>query len=144
MSAKAIWIVIGLVALFAGGFAAGVLYDQHAIPSFHEGRSAGGHDAAHFLDYFRQRLDLTDEQAGAVQAVLDGLHAEMKGLSTGFHAEFIALRNQAWADIRDTLSERQRSEFEKLVEEMENEHLHHAGPGKRAGHHASNQHQGEP
>lgn len=131
MNAKAIWIVVGLVALFASGFAAGILYQHHAAPPSHEDRRAGRHDAAHFLDYFRRRLDLTDKQAAEVNGVLDRLHKEMEGMGTDFHERFIALRSQAWMDIRATLSEQQRSEFEKLVEEMEKEHSHHAGvPGK--------------
>jgi hypothetical protein len=127
MNAKGIWIVVRLLAVFAGGFAAGILYRDHVAPSSHEGRHARGHDAAHFLDYFRSRLDLTDEQAAEVNGVLGRLHREMEGMGTDFHDRFIALRKDAWTDIRATLSERQRLEFEELVEEMEKEHSHHTG-----------------
>ena len=124
MNAKVIWILVGLVALFAGGVAAGILY-QRGMPSVHRGFPEGRHDAAHFVDHFRQRLALSDEQAAEVKDVLDSLHKEMEGLMNGFHGNFTALRRRAWADIRATLSEKQRSEFDKLVEELEMEHSHH-------------------
>lgn len=121
---KVISILVMLAAIFAGGFAAGILYEHHATPLFtggHEGHRGREHDATHFVDHFRQRLNLTDEQAANVKDVLDDLHKEMEE----FHDRFAALRSQVWTDIRATLSEEQQSEFDKLVEELEQRHGHH-------------------
>lgn len=124
MSAKGIWISVGLVALFAGGVAAGVLYCHHHTMSLHDHARHGTRDAAHgqYMEHFRKRLDLTDEQAAKVNDVLGRLHKEMQRAARDFHDNFKTLRSRAWTDVRATLSEKQRSEFETLVEEMEKKH----------------------
>jgi len=118
MSAKVIWIHVGLVALFAGGAAAGILCYHRAV------HPPGGH-ASQSVERFRQRLDLTDEQTAKVRAVLDGVHVEMGSLTREFHEKFKAIRSQACQDIRATLAEKQIPEFEKLVSELEEEHAPH-------------------
>jgi ABC-type transporter lipoprotein component MlaA len=124
MNAKTLWILVGLVALFAGGVAAGILGYHYAVLP-HGGPSTHRHDAASPGDHFRKRLDLTDEQAAEVKGILDGLHKEMEPLAKGFHDKFETLRSQAWTDIRATLSDEQRVEFDRLVEEMEKRHAPH-------------------
>jgi len=130
MSAKVIWIHIGLVALFAGGVAGGILYHHHFMHAHdtvrrHGVHPSGGHDSTHTVDQFRSRLNLTDEQTSKVKDVLDGLHKEMMGPTTEFRDKFSTLRSRAWADIRASLSEKQLLEFERLIEEMEKKHTFH-------------------
>jgi len=125
MSAKVIWIHVGLVALFAGGVAVGHILHPNLTHQPHGEHIRGGHDATHFTDHFRKRLDLTEEQNTKVKDILDSLHKEMMGLTKDFQGKFKTLRSQAWVDIRATLSDKQRLEFEKLVEEMETKHAFH-------------------
>jgi len=129
MNAKMIWIHIGLVALFATGVAAGVLYHHHIMHPQEGVQRHGGHPtdehSTQFVDQFRQRLDLTDEQTAKVRDILDGLHKEMMGLSKDFRDKFNTARSRAWENIRAMLSEKQRLDFEKLVEELEKKSAHH-------------------
>lgn len=127
MSAKIIWIHAGLVTLFAGGVAAGILYHRHgtqpvgAFPA-HGDASAHRNDVERFLEYFRKRLDLSEPQAEKVEDVLEDVHKEMLVLRKEFHERFETIRSRAWVNIRTTLSEEQLPAFEKLIEEMEREH----------------------
>lgn len=121
MSAKIIWIHVGLVALFAGGVAAGILYHHHVLHS-HRDPPAHGRDATHSAEHFRKRLDLTDEQAEKVKGVLEGVHQEMLALTSEFHEKFTTIRSRAWKEIRSALTEKQLPAFEKLVEELERQH----------------------
>ncbi|MCR4317339.1 MAG: hypothetical protein NUW37_13460 [Planctomycetes bacterium] len=121
MNQRTIWLFILFVAIFAGGFAVGILYHRHfAFPHFD---AHGDPDpAAHFALYFRDRLELTDAQTAKIESVLDRVHDEMMVSANEFHKSFEAVRAGAFAEIRETLTEEQIPEFEKLVEEMENAH----------------------
>jgi peroxiredoxin/Spy/CpxP family protein refolding chaperone len=90
--------------------------DHGHVPP-HAGHRAHGHGAAPPMDHLRKRLNLTDEQTAKVKGVLDRLHKEMAPLTEGSRDEFESLRSRAWADIRATLSEKQRSEFDTLIHE---------------------------
>jgi len=128
MNAKMIWIHVGLLALFATGVAVGVLYHHHVMHPQEGVQRHGGHptdEHSQFVDQFRKRLDLTDEQTAKVRDILDGLHKEMMGLSKEFRDKFNTTRGRAWENIRAMLSEKQRLEFEKLVEELEKRSEHH-------------------
>jgi hypothetical protein len=121
MNARAIWMAVGLVAILAGGFAGGVLFQRRDMhPRTHH--AGHGDDVAHFLEHFRMRLDLTERQAEKVKSVLDDLHKEMAVVMNGFHEKFETTRSRAWEDIRATLTEEQLPAFEKLVQEMEKHH----------------------
>lgn len=129
MIAKMVWIHAGLVALFAGGVAVGVLCHHHMRPAGHGPQHHGrqhhaGQDVGPFVDHFRKRLDLSEEQTAKVKETLQGMHKELTDMARGFHEKFKTSRARAWADIRGLLSEKQRAEFEKLVEDLE---LHHPG-----------------
>lgn len=82
----------------------------------HADHPSHGH-TAHFMDHLRKRLDLSDEQAVKVKEVLDELQKETERLASGSPGKLDACRSRAWADIRVTLNEEQRSEFDKLIEE---------------------------
>lgn len=129
MSAKIIWIHIGLVALLAGGIAIGILYHHHVVRPYdlpcHGGHPGGHRDATPFADHFRKRLGLTDEQTAKVRATFDALHLEMMGLAKEFQDKFKTLRSRAWTEVRGTLSEKQQPEFDRLVEELEKRHTFH-------------------
>lgn len=123
---KIFWIHVGLVSLFAGGIAAGHLYHRHfarPVPPMPD--HGGHHDAGPYVDRFRKRLDLSDAQTAKVKEILDGTHKEMETLAGEFHGKFRTLRGRAWTDIRATLTEEQRPEFDKLIEEMEKTHSGH-------------------
>ncbi len=90
MNAKMIWILIGLVALFATGVAVGVLYHHRSMHP-HGGHPTEEH-STQFVDPFRKRLDRTEEQTAKVKDILDGLHKEMMGLSKDFRDKFSTAR----------------------------------------------------
>lgn len=120
MNSKLVWIHVGLVASLASGFAAGILFERHggrALAGYHHGG-----EGEHSLERFRARLELTDEQAAKVKAVLDGLHGEMVVAMNGFHDRFDALRGRAWNDVRAVLTPRQLPLFEEFINTIE---LHH-------------------
>ena len=125
-----IWLVLLVVFVLgcATGAALDVLYRSRAAGPRREGHER---DAQARLDAMRRDLNLTDEQANAVRAILDETRERYHALRAELRPRFEEPRQQARARIRALLTPEQQQKFDAIVaqhdsrrEEEEQRHEH--------------------
>lgn len=116
-----IWIVF--VAIFALGTVTGAALDGVYRSRASAGRRGGDddhkRDAAEHFDKMRRDLNLTDEQATKMRAVLDETRNEYRNLRVELRPRFDEPRMKARARIRELLDEGQRQKFDAVTAEMD-------------------------
>ena len=111
-----IWLVV--VGVFALGCLSGVAIDgayrlrAAAIP-----REAGRHEKKDIFERMRSDLNLTDEQARQVKAVLDETRGEYRTLSAECRPRYDAIRQKGRERIRALLTPEQQQRFDAKVAE---------------------------
>ena len=123
-----IWLVF--VAVFALGCVTGAALDglYHSRAGSRSGR--GRDDEEHFAR-MRRELNLTDEQAAKVRAVLDETRNEYKQLRSELRPRFEEPRLRARSRIRELLSDEQRQKFDAVVAQRDAERKNGRGEGRR-------------
>ena len=111
-----IWLVV--VGVFALGCLSGVALDgayrlrAAAIP-----REGGRHEKKDIFERMRSDLNLTDEQARQVKAVLDETRGEYRTLSAECRPRYDAIRQKGRERIRALLTPEQQQRFDAKVAE---------------------------
>ena len=111
-----IWLVV--VGVFALGCLSGVALDgayrlrAAAIP-----REGGRHEKKDIFERMRSDLNLTDEQARQVKAVLDETRGEFRTLSAECRPRYDAIRQKGRERIRALLTPEQQQRFDAKVAE---------------------------
>ena len=111
-----IWLVV--VGVFALGCLSGVAIDgayrlrAAAIP-----REGGRHEKKDIFERMRSDLNLTDEQARQVKAVLDETRGEYRTLSAECRPRYDAIRQKGRERIRALLTPEQQQRFDAKVAE---------------------------
>lgn len=118
-----IWVV--LVAVFLLGAITGAaltgLYRSRASGGFgREGRERGKHEQR--FEKMRQELNLTDQQAADVRAILDQTRNDYRSLREELRPRFEEPRLKARARIRALLNAEQQKKFDTLVAQQDAEH----------------------
>lgn len=115
-----IWVV--LIAVFLLGTVTGA-----ALTGLYRSRASGGRGererARHEqrFEKMRQELNLTDQQAADVRAVLDQTRNEYRGLREELRPRFEEPRLKARAKIRALLNTEQQQKFDALVAQQDAE-----------------------
>ena len=117
-----IWLV--LVAVFVLGTITGAaltgLYRSRASGGGKEGRGRGSLEQR--FERMRQDLNLTDQQATDVRAILDQTRNEYRALRDELRPRFEEPRLKARSRIRALLNADQQQKFDALVAQQEAEH----------------------
>ena len=117
------WTAVLLIAvIFAAGVATGVALDRKWLqPSAEVTRPPrpGFPSPERAMAHFRERLDLTDEQAGAIEALLAEIGAEAGAIHARVEPELRAIMARTNNKIRALLTPAQVVEFEKIQVELE-------------------------
>ncbi len=100
----------------ATGAALDVLYHSRAAGGRHDGRER---DMQARFDAMRRDLDLTDEQATAIRAILDETRNEYRTLRTELRPRFEEPRLKARARIRALLTPAQQQKFDAVVAQQD-------------------------
>src|ERR1041384_3008557 len=113
-----IWLVLALVFVLgcATGAALDVLY--HSRASVRSADARGRDMQAHF-DAMRRDLNLTDEQATAIRAILDETRDEYRALRTELRPRFEEPRMKARARIRALLTPEQQQKFDAMTAQQD-------------------------
>jgi len=108
-----IWLVLAFVFVLgcATGAALDVLY--HSRAGLRAADAHGRDMQAHF-DAMRRDLNLTDEQATAIRAILDETREEYRALRTELRPRFEEPRMKARARIRALLTPEQQQKFDAM------------------------------
>jgi Spy/CpxP family protein refolding chaperone len=127
-----IWVVF--VVVFALGCATGA-----ALDGVYRSRAAGAgrsdeerkRDAEAHFNKMRQDLNLTDEQATKIRAVLEDTRNEYRQLRTELRPRFDEPRLKARARIRELLNEGQRQKFDATTARMDAKREEHEQQERR-------------
>jgi Spy/CpxP family protein refolding chaperone len=115
-----IWIVFAVV--FALGTVTGAALDgvyRSRASVVRHGEEDRKRDASAHFDKMRRDLNLTDEQATKMRAVLDETRNEYRNLRAELRPRFDEPRLKARARIRELLDETQRQKFDAVTAEMD-------------------------
>ena len=78
------------------------------------------------MDTFKTRLELNPGQAEKLQSIFEEAHQQFRQLHQTVKPQFDTIRDQMRSRIREILDDRQKKEFELMVQEFdkrEKEHL---------------------
>lgn len=117
-----IWLVLVAVFLLGtitGGALSG-LYRSRASVGTKEGRDRGRYEQR--FEKMRQELNLTEQQATDVRAILDQTRNEYRSLREELRPRFEEPRLKARARIRALLNADQQTKFDALVAQQDAEH----------------------
>ena len=125
-----IWVVF--VAVFALGCVTGAALDGlYRSRAGGPGRGERGRDPEEHFARMRKDLNLTDEQAAKVRAVLEETRNDYKQLRAEMRPRFEEPRLKARARIRELLDEEQRRKFDAVVAQKDAERKSERGEGRR-------------
>jgi Spy/CpxP family protein refolding chaperone len=127
-----IWVVF--VVVFALGCATGAaldgVYRSRAASAGHSDDDRKRDAEAHF-NKMRQDLNLTDDQATKIRAVLEDTRNEYRQLRTELRPRFDEPRLKARARIRELLDEGQRQKFDAITAQMDAKRDEHEQQDRR-------------
>ncbi len=122
------WIGVSLLATLLIGVGAGVLVDRFLLASTVHSRArdvdrrGDGQHREHggrMVERLRSGLELTEEQATQLEAVMNANHETARKFWGDSRQEYEALRQQFRADIRGLLNNEQQVKFDEMVAEYE-------------------------
>ena len=83
-------------------------------------------DARHrMMETFKTRLALTPPEEEKLQAIFDDAHQQFKALHAAVKPQFDAIRDQMRNKIREILDDKQKAEFEVMVQEFDRRQKEH-------------------
>ena len=135
------WMGVALVATLLIGVGSGVLIDRFLLASTVHSRGrdvsrrGGGEHREHgrgMVERLRSGLELTDEQAGRLETVMNENHETAREFWGNSRTEYEALREQFRADIRGLLSDAQKVKFDEMIADYESRN-HGDREGRRSG-----------
>lgn len=133
--------VVLIVVVFGAGFAGGYFWPKRTSPTVtppdgpdrpdpptrrpHRGR---------MLRHMVDRLGLDEKQITSVQSILRTYKPQLRALHAKIRPEVDAIRAKMQGEIRKVLTDKQRSEFDRMVQEFNRRkrrrlHRFHRGPG---------------
>ncbi|HEX8068558.1 MAG TPA: hypothetical protein VF546_01315 [Pyrinomonadaceae bacterium] len=112
-----IWLVLALV--FALGCATGAALDVLYRTRAASGRERRERDPQARFEALRRDLNLTDEQATQIRAILDETRNQYRTLREELRPRFEAPRQQARARIRALLTPEQQQRFDAVVAQQD-------------------------
>lgn len=137
------WLALALVAtVLLSGVAIGILVDrmwlQTADATEARERKHAKHGMDRMLEHFRERLDLTDEQATKIEAILDDAKTQAMQLHERVMPELMTIKTDSRDAIRDVLEPDQMADYDEISKEFD-ERMH-----KRMRHKGGRGHHGPP
>lgn len=125
-----IWLVLTIVFVLgcATGAALDVLYHSRAA-NRRDGRERV--DVQARFDAMRRELNLTDEQATAIRAILDETRGAYRALRTELRPRFEEPRLKARARIRALLTPEQQQKFDALAAQRDSQRAEEHGREER-------------
>lgn len=133
--ARASTAVLLIAVILAAGIGIGVAVDRKWLAPCPEARSRRGPSippSVRAMRHFRERLELTDEQARKVETILEETGKEAAALRERVEPEMRALTDRSRARIRELLDAKQAAEFDSWNAEVERHakgRRGHHGPG---------------
>lgn len=83
-------------------------------------------DARHrMMDTFKTRLALSPAEEERLQVIFDDAHQQFKALHATVRPQFDAIRGQMRDRIREILDDKQKKEFELMVQEFDRREKEH-------------------
>ena len=79
----------------------------------------------HMMDTFKQRLALSPVEEEKLQVIFDDAHQQFKALHATVKPQFDAIRSQMRERIREILDDKQKKEFEVMVQEFDRREREH-------------------
>ena len=73
----------------------------------------------HMMDTFKTRLALSPVEEQKLQVIFDDAHQQFKALHATVKPQFDAIRSQMRDRIREILDDKQKKEFEVMVQEFD-------------------------
>lgn len=122
------WMWMTLCATLVIGVGIGILFDRvvleravHSDNADRSERSDSDHDkrARRFREHLQRELELTPEQAERLEVVLGKNHETAHAFWEASRREFDELRQQFRKDIREVLTDEQRTKFDRLLAERD-------------------------
>lgn len=133
------WLALALVgAVLVSGVAIGILVDrmwlQTAGATEAPRHPHPNHGPERLLEHFRDRLDLTDEQASKIEAILEDAKAQAMQLHERVMPELMTIKTSSRDAIRAVLEPDQMAEYDEISDEFDRRmrkggHGHHGPPG---------------
>ena len=84
-------------------------------------RCARNGDNRRSITWLTEELNLTTQQAAAVDSILERRHREMRAVISTVRPQMVAVRDTARQQIRRVLSDAQRARFDALIAKKESE-----------------------
>ncbi|HVN77505.1 MAG TPA: hypothetical protein VMW38_00770 [Terriglobia bacterium] len=79
----------------------------------------------HMMDTFKTRLALSPAEEQKLQVIFDDAHQQFKALHATVKPQFDAIRSQMRDRIREILDDKQKKEFEVMVQEYDRREREH-------------------
>ncbi len=114
------WVYMFLV--FAGGIATGFFGDRVAtarsVRADNSPRTAEEWKR-HYIDDLKRRCNLTTEQTGRVNSILDATHERADAIRSRITPELAALHDQQVKEVRDVMTDSQKVAYDKFRAERD-------------------------
>jgi hypothetical protein len=78
------------------------------------------------METFKSRLLLSPSQVEKLQVIFDDTHQQFRALHQAVKPQYDAIRDQMRNRVREMLDEKQKKEFQVMVEEFEKREKEHA------------------
>jgi hypothetical protein len=121
-----------LLLTFASGAAVGGfgfwLYSTRSVDAGGPRRPSPEEYRARYLEEYRSRLQLSDEQVQKLAAILDATRVLFQQVSAKHRPEYEAIHQHQVEQVRAILNEQQRVEYEKVRAEREKKRKGGFGP----------------
>lgn len=82
------------------------------------------HTPKHIVQRFRAKLDLTDEQAERIEAIITRIKAQMHEARLAFKPKMRAAHERAQKQILELLNEDQVVQYKKMIKDNKRHHVH--------------------
>lgn len=115
-----VWALALLIAVLFLGGAAGAVVDRtlmgsHACTDREAGRAQGGQKHQSYLARLSAELDLTEEQQGRLETIVERHRETYSALWREIRPQFDTIQANLRREIRDALNDEQRAKYDELL-----------------------------
>ena len=115
-------IVVFVLGLILGASVATTIVSRRLAAAESPSPRDGRH---HMMDTFKSRLQLSPAQAEKLQVIFDDTHQQFRTLHQTVKPQYDSIRDQMRNRVREMLDEKQKREFEVMVNEFEKREKEH-------------------